>query len=382
MTNLLLTDDEIMLQTAVREFVAKELAPRSKEIDEAEYFSHENWTAMSKLGLAGIGIPTDLGGTGGGYREMCIGIEEVARGDASASVCLISHLSLGTHTINSFGNKNHLEKFVRPLAAGTKIAAWALTEPNTGSDASALETTAVMHGANYHVNGSKVFISNADVADIIIVFATQDSNKKAKGISAFIVEKGTPGLAINAQHGKLGVRGSTTAELIFNNTVVPKFNLLGEEGAGFHYAMEILDSSRIVIAAQCVGIAQSALDCSLNYAKQRRSFGKSISEHQAIQFMLADMATQIHVSRTATMHAATLKDKGLSHTKEAAMAKLVASEMALKVTSDAIQIHGGSGYFKPNPVERYFRDARITTIYEGSSEIQRLVIARQLLKGL
>ena len=380
-TDLLFTEEEKMLQATVRDFADRELMPRAREIDEAESFSWDNWKGMASLGLTGMGIPPELDGGGGGYRQVCIAVEEIARGDASASVCLISHLSLGTRTIYDNGNEEQRLKMVPPLARGERIAAWALTEPGSGSDAAALDTAADLRDGTYNLNGTKVFITNGDIADYIVVFATQDRSKRAKGISAFVVEKGTPGLDVNPQHGKMGMRGSVTTELFFQDVAVPQVNRLGEEGRGFNYAMEILDSSRIVIAAQCVGIAQAAFEASLRYAQQRTSFGKPLAQHQAIQFMLADMATQIHAARLMTLHAATLKDQGLPCIKEGSMAKLFASEMALKVTSDAIQVYGGYGYFKEAQVERYFRDARVTTIYEGSSEMQRLIIARQLLQG-
>ena len=380
-TDLLLTEEEKMLQATVRDFADRELVPRAREVDETESFSWDNWKGMAALGLTGMGLSPEFGGSGGGYRQVCIAAEEIARGDASASVCLIAHTSLGTRTINDYGNEEQKLKMVPPLARGERIAAWALTEPGSGSDASALDTTAALRDGTYHLNGTKLFTTNGDIADYIVVFATQDPSKRAKGISAFVVEKGTPGLGVNPQHGKMGMRGSITSELIFQDAAVPQANLLGEEGRGFNYAMEILDSSRIVIAAQCLGIAQAAFEASLRYAQQRTSFGKPLTQHQAIQFILADMATQIHAARVMTLHAATLKDQGLPYTKEASMAKLFASEMALKVTSDAIQVYGGYGYFKEAHVERYFRDARVTTIYEGSSEMQRLIIARQLLDG-
>ena len=374
-----LTEDERMLRALVRDFADHELAPHAQEVDEKEEFSWENWAGMSKLGLTGIGIDPTYGGTEGGYRQVAITAEEVARGDASASVSLIAHLSLGTSTIYRFGNDEQKQKFIPDLAAGNKIAAWALTEPGGGSDAAALQTTAVMRESTYFLNGSKVFITNGDVADNIVVFATIDRSQGYKGVSAFIVPNNSPGLKIIPQHGKLGMKGSSTAELVFEDCPVSKDNLLGEEGKGFRYAMEILDSSRIVIAAQCVGIGQSALESAVRYAQLRETFGKPIAQHQGIQFTLADMATAVHAARTVTMQAATLKDEGKPFINEASIAKLMASEMCVSVTSQSLQIHGGSGYFKDTGIERLFRDARVTTIYEGTSEVQRLLIARQLL---
>ena len=380
MPDLLLTEEERMLQTAVREFADRELAPRAREVDAKEEFSWENWRGMASLGLTGIGIDPKYGGSGGGYRQMAIAEEEVARGDAAASVTLVAHISLGTSTIYRYGDEQQKLKYLPPLAKGECLAAWALTEPGGGSDAAGLQTTATLRNGSYYLNGSKIFITNADVAEYVVVFATGDRSLGARGISAFVVEKGTPGFEAHKQQGKMGMRGSSTTELVFRDSPVPQGNRLGEDGrGGFNYAMEILDSSRIVIAAQCVGIAQAALESSAKYAQQRQSFGRPIAQHQAIQFMLADMATEIYASRVATMHAATLKDNNLPYINEASMAKLLASEMAVRVTSNALQVYGGYGYFKDAPVERYFRDARVTTIYEGTSEVQRLIIARQLL---
>ncbi len=379
MQDLLLTEEERMLQATVREFANRELAPRAKEADEGEEFSWESWKGIAALGLTGIGIDPAFGGSGGGYRQMAIAQEELARGDASASLTFIAHTSLGTQTIHRYGNEEQKLRFVPPLARGKVLAAWALTEPESGSDAASIQTTATLSDGSYRLNGSKLFITNGDMAEYIVVFATRDKGLGTKGISAFVVEKNTPGFQSRKQLGKMGMRASSTAELVFQDALVPQSNLLGQEGKGFNYAMEILDSSRIIIAAQCVGIAQAALEAAVGYAQQRRSFGKSIAEHQAIQFILADMASDIYASRVATMHAATLKDNQLPFINEASMAKLLASEMAVRVTSNALQVYGGYGYFKEAPVERLFRDARVTTIYEGTSEVQRLIIARQVL---
>lgn len=380
MTNQILNEEERMLQNLVRDFADRELKPRARQLDEDERFSMENWEGMSRLGLTGIGIDPAYGGSGGGYRQVSIAAEETARGDPSASVTLIAHLSLGTATMYRFGNEEQKQRLIPSLASGKGIAAWALTEPGGGSDAAALQTTATRRDGTYFLNGSKMFITNAEVAESMVVFATQDRSRGYRGISAFVVHQGAPGMQINPQHGKMGMRASSTNEVIFQDTPVSADNLLGEEGRGFRYAMEILDSSRIIIAAQCVGIGQAALEEAVRYAQQRQSFGKPIAQHQAIQFMLADMATEVHAARTATMQAATLKDAGLPFINEASMAKLLASEMCVRVASQALQVHGGTGYFKDSPVERLFRDARVTTIYEGTSEVQRLVIARQVLE--
>ena len=380
MPDLILDEEEQMLQTLVRDFADRELIPRAKEVDEKQEFSWENWRGMAELGLTGVGIDTEYGGSGpAGYRQVSIVAEEVARGDASASVSMLAHLALGTTTIYRFGNEEQKKRLVPSLASGAGIAAWAMTEPGGGSDAAALQTTATERDGMYFLNGSKMFITNASVAESIVVFATHDRSLGYKGISAFVVNRDSPGLTVNPLHGKMGMRSSTTDEIVFQDTPVPMENRLGEEGRGFYYAMEILNSSRIIIAAQCVGIGQSALEAAVRYAQQRETFGKPIAHHQAIQFMLADMATAVHGARIATMNAATLKDEGLPFANEASMAKLIASEMCIDVSSKAIQVHGGIGYFQDAGVERIFRDARVTTIYEGTSEVQKLIIARQIL---
>ena len=379
MPDPMLNEQEMMLQTLVRDFADRELAPRAREVDEKEEFDWPNWHGMARLGLTGIGIDPQYGGSSGGYRQIAIAAEETARGDAAASVSLIAHLSLGTTTIYRFGNPDQKKRFVPSLASGQGVAAWALTEPGGGSDAAALQTTAVERDGTWFLNGSKMFITNADVAESMVVFATQDRSQGYQGINAFIVPRGAPGMTITPMHGKMGIRASSTNEVVFQDTPVPAENLLGEPGRGFRQAMEILDSSRIIIAAQCVGIGQAALEAAVRYAQQRETFGRPIAQHQAIQFMLADMAAAVYAARTTTMQAATLKDQGHPFINEASMAKLIASEMCVNVSSQAVQVHGGYGYFKDSPVERLFRDARVTTIYEGTSEVQRLLIARQVL---
>ena len=379
MADLILTEEEQMLQNLVQDFADRELAPRAKEVDEKEEFSWGNWHGMAALGLTGVGIDSKYGGSGGGFRQVAIVASEVARGDASASVALLTHLSLGTGTIERFGNEEQRLRLIPPMAAGKNIGAWALTEPGGGSDAASLRTTAVERDGTYFLNGSKMFITNGMEAENTVVFATQDSTQGHKGVSAFVVPKHSPGFQVNHLHGKMGMRGSSTCELVFQDTPVPAENLLGEERQGFRYAMKILDGSRIVIAAQAVGIGQAALEAAVRYAQQRETFGRPIAQHQAIQFMLADMATEVYAARVATMNAATLKDNDQPFENQASMAKLLASEMCERVASKAVQVHGGYGYFKEAAVERIFRDARVTTIYEGTSEIQRLVIARQLL---
>ena len=380
MPDLILTEEEQMLQTTVRDFVDREIAPRAKEADEKGEFQWESWRGLADLGLTGLGIDTKYGGSGpAGYRQVSIAAEEVARGDASTSVSWLAHLALGTACVDRFGTDEQKERLLTPLASGEAVGAFALTEPSGGSDAAALQTTATEKDGTFFLNGSKMFITNASVASTIVVFATEDRSKGYKGISAFLVQKDSPGLTINPMHGKLGMRSSTTDEIVFQDTPVNSNNLLGERGRGFNHAMEILTQSRIIIAAQSVGIGQSALDAAVRFAQLRETFGNPISQHQGIQFMLADMAVGVHSSRVATMNAASLMDADQPFIQEASIAKLMASEMCIEVANKAIQIHGGAGYFQEAGVERIFRDARVTTIYEGTSEVQRLLIARQLM---
>ena len=380
MPDLILTEEEQMLQTTVRDFVDREIAPRAKEADEKGEFQWESWRGLADLGLTGLGIDTKYGGSGpAGYRQVSIAAEEVARGDASTSVSWLAHLALGTACVDRFGTDEQKERLLTPLASGEAVGAFALTEPSGGSDAAALQTTATEKDGTFFLNGSKMFITNASVASTIVVFATEDRSKGYKGISAFLVQKDSPGLTINPMHGKLGMRSSTTDEIVFQDTPVSSNNLLGERGRGFNHAMEILTQSRIIIAAQSVGIGQSALEAAVRFAQLRETFGNPISQHQGIQFMLADMAVGVHSSRVATMNAASLMDADQPFIQEASIAKLMASEMCIEVANKAIQIHGGAGYFQEAGVERIFRDARVTTIYEGTSEVQRSLIAKQLL---
>ena len=377
---MIFTEEERMLQSTVRNFAVQELIPNALEADKTEDFWHESFNKMADIGLTGITVDSQFGGSGAGYRQAAIAIEEIARGDASSSVNLIAHLSLSTSTLNEFGNQDQKQKYLRNMASGKSIGAWALTEPGGGSDAASISTTATRDGDDYVLNGSKMYITNADVSDYMIVYAKLDKEADYKSITAFIVESNTDGVTINPLKGKLGMRSSTASEVIFDNANVPVENRLGDEGSGFKNAMTILDSSRISIAAQCVGIGQGALDLAINYAKTRETFNKPITQHQAIQFMIADMAAAVHSARVVTMDAATLKDSKLPFSNEASIAKLIASEMCIDVTNKALQVHGGIGYFKDTNIERMFRDARVTTIYEGTSEIQRLIVARQTLQ--
>lgn len=375
------TEQQNILQTTVQEYAQNELAPLADEIDSEEKFPMQQFKGLAAMGLTGMLISPELGGAGTGYRDFMVVLEEIAAVCGSTSTVLITHTSLGSETINRFGSEQQRERWLPDLAAGNKIAAFALTEPQTGSDALALQTSISDDGDAYLLNGSKIFITNASVADVFAVFVTSGRDAGYKGVSAIVVERGTDGFEINEQHGKMGMRGSGTAELVFNNCRVPKENLLGNIGDGYRIALKILDSSRITVAAQCLGLGKGALEQSLLYANQRQAFGKPIAHHQAIQFAIADMATELDAARLLTFRAAALYDAGQPYGTEAAMAKLYASEAAGRIAHKAVQIHGGSGYFKPTTVERIYRDQRVTEIYEGTSEIQRLVISRSLIQS-
>ncbi|MGE5578098.1 MAG: acyl-CoA dehydrogenase [Syntrophothermus sp.] len=373
-----LTDEQRMTRKMVREFAERELAPIAPEIDEAGRFPREIVGKMAELGLFGLPFPEEYGGTGPDTVAYAIAVEEISRVCASTGITFAAHCSLGTAPFYLFGNDEQKERWLSSLIRGKFLGAFGLTEPNAGSDAGGTQTTAVRDGDEWVINGSKCFITNASYAGVVVITAMTAKGQGSRGISSIIVPAGTPGFSIGKKYRKLGLQASDTAELIFEDCRVPAANLLGLEGQGFKQFLEILDGGRIGIAAMAVGIAQGSLDASLEYAKQRVQFGQSISKFQAIQFKLADMATQIEMARLATWRAAWLKDHKQPYTKEAAMAKLFASETASWAASQAIQIHGGYGYMKEYPVERYFRDAKLTEIGEGTSEIQRLVIARQL----
>ncbi len=374
-----LSEDQGMLQQMVRDFAANELQPVAAEIDENEEFPTENIRKMGELGLFGVAIAEEYGGSGGDSVHLLLVTEEIARVCASTSTIYLASLSLACYPIYKFGTEEQKHRFVVPLAGGKKLACFALTESGAGSDAAALGAMAAPQGDGYLLNGSKIFITNGAEADIVVVFATIDRSLRHRGIVALIVEKGMPGFSVGKEERKLGIRGSSTTELVFEDCMIPGQNVLGQAGQGFRIAMGAIDSSRITVAAQAVGIAQGALDASLRYARERQQFGRPIADFQAIQWMLADMATTIDAARLLTYQAAYLKDQGLPFVKEAAMAKVFAAEVAMAATSKAIQIHGGYGYTKDYPVERYFRDAKITEIYEGTSEMQRMTIARHLL---
>lgn len=375
-------EQQTMLATTIREFSAANLAPRADEVDEKEEFPIEQFRGLAELGLTGMTIPEEFGGSGGEYKDFMVVLEEVGAACGSTSTVLITHVSLGSQTIYHGGSNEQRNRWLPSLASGEKIAAFALTEPDTGSDALALETSLTRDGDEYILNGSKLFCTNGAVADVFSVFTNHDKEAGHKGVTAVVVEKGTTGFTINPQHGKMGMKGCATAELVFDNCRIPVDNRLGEEGEGYKLALKILDSSRIMIASQCLGLAKGALDAALSYSKQRVTFGKPIATRQAIQFMLADMAVELDAARLLTYRAAALYDAELPHAKESAMAKLYASEAAGRIASKAVQIHGGVGYFKPSAVERIYRDQRVTEIYEGTSEIQRMVISRELIGDL
>jgi len=372
-----LNDEQQMIRKMVREFAEKELAPRAAEVDAQGQFPWEAIRKMGELGLLGLNVPEAYGGVGADMVSYALAIEEIARACGSTALTVAAH-ALCTTPLALFGNEEQKRKYLVPLAQG-KLGAFGLTEPGAGSDAAAAKTTAVRDGDWWVLNGSKIFITNGGLADVLIIVAVTDKSKGTRGISAFIVEKGTPGFTPGREEEKMGLRGSLTSQLFLENCRVPAANLLGNEGDGFKYALATLDSGRIGIGAMSVGLAQAALEASLRYAKERVQFGQPIANFQAIQWMLADMGTQIEAARLLVYRAAALKDKGQRFTKEAAMAKLFASEMAERACHKAIQIHGGYGYVREYAVERFYRDVRLCEIGEGTSEVQRLVIARQLL---
>ena len=379
MSELILSDEESLLKATVRDFADRVLAPRAADYDQGARFPWENVRGLAELGLFGLTIDEEYGGSGGTTGQLAVAVEEIARGCGSTSVVYLAHLSLCAQFIHTYGSQGQKQKFLPPLARGEKIGAFALTEPGSGSDAAAMRTMADRTDGYYVLNGTKLFITNAVEAETFVVLATHDPSRRARGIIAMIVERGTEGLTINPQHGKMGMRGSSTAELVFEDCTVPEENRLGGEGEGFSQTMEVLNSSRIGIASQCVGIAQAAYEASVQYARQREAFGKHLADLQAIQWMIADMATDIDAARLLVQRAATLKDTGAPFATEASMAKLFASRVANETSDKAVQIHGGTGYFAPTPVERYYRDARVTPIYEGTSEVQRMIIARNIL---
>ena len=378
--NFTLTKEQELVRQMVRDFAVNEVKPIAAEIDVTERFPMENVKQMGELGMMGIPFPTEFGGAGGDVLSYILAVEELSKVCATTGVILSAHTSLCASLINENGTPEQKEKYLRDLCTGNKIGAFGLTEPGAGTDAAGQQTTAVLDGDNYILNGSKIFITNGGVADTFIVFAMTDKSKGTKGISAFIVEKGFPGFSIGKKEDKLGIRASSTTELIFENCVVPKENLIGREGKGFGIAMKTLDGGRIGIAAQALGIAEGALDEAIKYMKERKQFGRPIAAFQGLQWMVAEMSTKIEAARFLVYKAAWLKENKQPYSIDAARAKLYAAEVAMDVTTKAVQLFGGYGYTKEYPVERMMRDAKITEIYEGTSEVQKMVISGSLLK--
>jgi alkylation response protein AidB-like acyl-CoA dehydrogenase len=374
------TDEQQQLRRSVREFAESEIAPHVMEWDEASHFPLELMPKLAEMGLFGVIFPEDSGGAGLGYVAYVTVVEELARVDGSVGLIVAAHNSLCTNHIYKFGSPEQRRKYLVPLAQGKKLGCWSLTEPQAGSDAGGTRTVAVRKNGGWVLNGAKTFTTNGHFADVCVAMAVTDKPKGSKGISAFIIEKGTPGFRPGKKENKLGMRASDTSEVVFSDCFVPDANLLGNEGQGFVNSLQVLDGGRISIAALALGMAQGAYEAAAKYAKQRKQFGRSISEFQAIQFKLADMATEIAAARLLVYHAAWLADQKSSRfTKEASMAKLYASEVGVRVASEAVQIFGGYGFVKDYPAEKFYRDAKLCTIGEGTSEIQRLVIARQIL---
>ncbi|HWZ11687.1 MAG TPA: acyl-CoA dehydrogenase [Acidobacteriaceae bacterium] len=374
------SEEQRQLRKEIRDFAAREIAPNVMRWDEASEFPADVVKQMGNLGLLGIIFPTELGGAGLGYVDYVLAVEELSRVDGSIGIIVASHNSLCTNHIFIAGNDEQRARWVPKLASGQWLGAWGLTEPNSGSDAAGARTSAVRTANGWKLNGSKTFITNGTYADVAVVIAVTAREKGTRGLSAFVVERGTPGFRSGKKENKLGLRASDTAELIFEDCEVPHENLLGTEGEGFIDSMRVLDGGRISIAALSLGIAQGALDAAVKYTKERRQFGKAICEFQGIQWKLADMATQLDAARLLTLRAAQMKDAGRKTTLESSMAKLHASETAVKICDECVQLHGGYGFIKDYPAEKFYRDVKLCTIGEGTSEIQRMVIARELLK--
>src|ERR1700684_4006147 len=375
-----LTDEQEQLRKEISDFAAREIAPNVMRWDEASEFPLDVVQKLGEMGLMGVIFPVELGGAGLGYVDYALAVEELSAVDGSIGIIVASHNSLCTNHIFVAGNEEQKRKYIPKLAAGKWLGAWGLTEPGSGSDAGSARTTAVRKGDRWVLNGNKTFITNGHYADISVIIAVTDKSQGTKGLSAFIVEKGTPGFRPGKKENKLGLRASDNSELIFEDCEIPAENLLGKEGEGFVDAMRTLDGGRISIAALSLGIARGALDASVSYVKQRKQFGKAIAEFQGIQWKLADMATELDAARLLTLRAAVLKDAGKRGTQESAMAKLYASEVAVKICNEAVQLHGGYGFIKDYPVEKFYRDVKLCTIGEGTSEIQRMVIGREILK--
>jgi butyryl-CoA dehydrogenase len=379
--DLQFTEEQLMIQRTARDFAEREVAPKARELDREGRWPVELVARMAELGLMGVAVPADLGGTGADAVAYVLAMEEVSRACASTGVIMSVNNSLVCDPLLKFGTDAQKKEFLAPLASGKLLGCFGLTEPASGSDPSHMETVAEDIGAHWVLNGAKNWITNGPHADLILVFAAHDRAAGARGTTAFIVPKGTPGFSTGKPDHKLGIRAAHSCTVFFENCKVPKSQQLGERGMGFKIAMTTLDGGRIGIAAQAIGIARAAYEKAVAYSKERKAFGAPIAEKQAIQFMLADMATELDAARLLTLRAATLKDRGVRHTRESSSAKLYASEMATRVTHKALQIHGGYGYSTEYDLERHYRDARITEIYEGTSEIQRIVIATHVLKA-
>jgi len=374
-----LTEEHVLIKNMVRDFAEKEIAPRAEDIDVTDQFPVDIFQRMGELGLLGIPFAEAYGGAGGDYLSLLIALEEIARVSGSIAIILDAHTSLCCEPIYLFGTQEQKMKYLPPLVSGKKIGAFGLTEPNAGSDAGATRTRAVRDGDEWVINGEKIFITNGSLADVLVITAKTDSEKGTKGISAFIIEKGTPGFKPGRDEKKMGLKGSVTSELFFENCRVPLANLLGKENEGFKQFLTTLDAGRLAISAMAVGLAQGAFDRAIAYAKERVQFDRPIAQFQAIQWMIAEMATDIEAARMLVQRGAWLKGQGARFTKEAAMAKLFSTEVSERVCYKAIQIHGGYGYMREYAVERMYRDQRLCAIGEGTNEIQRLVIARQVL---
>lgn len=378
--NFQLSEEHLAVQAAARDFAQNQLSPGVIERDTEQRFPAEQVRQMGELGFMGMMVDEQYGGGGMDTKSYVLAMEEISKVDASASVCMSVNNSLVCWGLETYGTEEQKEKYLRPLAQGKIIGAFCLSEPEAGSDATSQKTTAVDQGDHYLLNGTKNWITNGSSASVYLVIAQSDPDKKHKGINALIVEKDYAGFDVGKKEDKMGIRGSDTHSLMFSDVRVPKENRIGDNGFGFKFAMSVLNGGRIGIAAQALGIASGAYELSLQYARERKSFGKLLAEHQAIQFKLADMATQIEAARLLCLQAADLKDQGLPYANASAMAKLYASQVAMDVTTEAVQVHGGYGYVKEYHVERLMRDAKITQIYEGTSEIQKIVISREILK--
>ena len=378
--NFQLSEEHLAVQQAARDFAHSELLPGVIERDNEQRFPAEQIKKLGELGFMGMMVSEQYGGGGMDTKSYVLAMEEISKVDASASVCMSVNNSLVCWGLETYGTEAQKEKYLKPLARGEMIGAFCLSEPEAGSDATSQKTTAIAHEDHYLLNGTKNWITNGNSASVYLVIAQSDVEKKHKGINALIVEKDYAGFAVGKKEDKMGIRGSDTHSLMFTDVRVPKENRIGDDGFGFKFAMSVLNGGRIGIAAQALGIASGAYELSLQYAKERKSFGKTLAEHQAIQFKLADMATTIEAARLLCLQAADLKDQGLSYANASAMAKLYASQVAMEVTTEAVQVHGGYGYVKEYHVERMMRDAKITQIYEGTSEIQKIVISREILK--